>query len=108
MSKTVDVTPFFVFSEAVKVSAERNSGTFFIFRGAGAGTVQLARRRSGQMVRVFCRFRGQNVTGNAGRVFEVDVSETFPAAENSGDLCADRVAAVHHGLDDRIQPAIRN
>ena len=82
--------------------ALENGGSFFIFDGL---VRELCRNvppvRS--TVRVFSRFRGQNVTRLAGRVVQNDVCQAFPSAPDADDLAADLGAAIDHFLDDGVQ-----
>ena len=45
-----------------------------------------------------------DVAGDAGRIVEIDVGQTFPTAADPGDFGADRAAAVHNCLNNGIQP----
>ena len=52
------------------------------------------------MVRVLARFERQNVTLPAGRIVEIEVRQTFPAAADADDFAIVLRAAIDHSFDD--------
>ena len=77
-------------------------GSFFIFDGIGARTVQIGAAGAVDGAGVLAIQR-QHVARAARRILQVDVRQSFPAAADADHLAADFAAPVNHRLDDGIQ-----